>query len=324
MIGCSGYGIAQIWFAFATSELSIIGARLFAGAFVGAIFVSFLTYVVNMAKPEDQGKYLTYSATITSVAGAFGYLIGGFIGEVSIKGTFLFQAFVLIVTGIMFYLVCDSDKQSQSITWDKQFIKDVNPLKAFMDCGKFMTLAFVALFAINILINFGNTGFDQAFNYYLKDQLHLTSSFNGIIKAAVGFVSFVSNMTLCMWIMNKTKVEKSLSIVIFISALSSIATFAIPKISTFILFSILVYATYSVCVPVLQNMIAELADIKQKNLVMGFYNATKSLGSIIGSLTAGFIYSTNVKLPFIITFIIYALAFVFALYYLRLSTKKAN
>ena len=71
-------------------------------------------------------------------------------------------------------------------------------------------------------------------------------------------------------------------------------------------------------------MIAELADIKQKNLVMGFYNATKSLGSIIGSLTAGFIYSTNVKLPFIITFIIYALAFVFALYYLRLSTKKAN
>jgi hypothetical protein len=57
---------------------------------------------------------------------------------------------------------------------------------------------------------------------------------------------------------------------------------------------------------------------------MGFYNATKSLGSIIGSLTAGFIYSTNVKLPFIITFIIYALAFVFALYYLRLSTKKAN
>ena len=42
LIGCVGYGIAQIWFAFATSELSIIGARLFAGAFVGAIFVSFL------------------------------------------------------------------------------------------------------------------------------------------------------------------------------------------------------------------------------------------------------------------------------------------
>ena len=54
--------------------------------FVGGIFVSFLTYVINTAKAEDQAKYLTYSATIQAVFSAFGYLVGGLLGEYSIRG----------------------------------------------------------------------------------------------------------------------------------------------------------------------------------------------------------------------------------------------
>ena len=42
LICCCGYGVAQLWFAFAETEAMIICARLFAGAFVGGIFVSFL------------------------------------------------------------------------------------------------------------------------------------------------------------------------------------------------------------------------------------------------------------------------------------------
>ena len=47
LICCLGYGVAQIWFAYATTELMIILARMFAGLFTGGIFVSFLTYIVN-------------------------------------------------------------------------------------------------------------------------------------------------------------------------------------------------------------------------------------------------------------------------------------
>ena len=321
LIGCCGYGIAQIWFAFATTEFSIICARLLAGAFVGAIFVSFLTYVVNVAKPEDQARYLTYSATISSVAGAFGYLIGGFLGEFTIKGTFLFQAATLIITGLLFYFLCAPDTEVHEKLTKEELVRDANPLKAFLDCGKFMTLAFVALFAVNVFINFGNTGFDQAFNYYLKDQLQLTSAYNGIIKAAVGFVSFVANMTICIWIINKTNVKKSLVALVTVCTAASNGSFLVPNIGLFILFGILVYAGYSISLPVIQNMVARQADTKQKNLVMGFYNATKSLGSIAGSLTAGFIYSVNVKLPFICTAIIYGVGIMAAIYYLY-KTKE--
>lgn len=320
-ICCLGYGIAQVWFAYATTELMIILARMFAGLFTGGIFVSFLTYVVNVAKPEDQAKYLTYSATIQSVAAAFGYMIGGFIGEYSVKAAFLIQAATLVVVAIAFFLVCEPDAHAGVKISGKQLAKEANPFQAFMDAGKFMTVAFALLFAVNILINFGNTGFDQAFNYYLKDQMGLTSSYNGIIKAAVGLVSFVSNMTLCIWIINKTNVKKSMVVLTAVCTLAAVGTLVIPQIGLFIAFSVLVYAGYSVSIPVLQDLVAKLADPQQKNLVMGFFNATKSLGSIAGSLIAGFIYSVNAKLPFAITVVIYGLSVFTAVAYMTYGRK---
>ena len=323
LIGCLGYGIAQLWFAYATTELMIILARMFAGLFTGGIFVSFLTYVVNVSKPEDQAKFLTYSATIKSVAGAFGYLIGGFLGEISVRLSFLAQAVTLIATGFLFFLICLPDETEERQKFSaKQLAKEANPFQAFIDSRYFMSAAFVFLFAVNILINFGNTGFDQAFNYYLKDELGLSSSYNGIVKALVGFISFAANMTLCIWIINKTQVKRSMVILVAACAASALGTTLPVNIVLFIIFSVIVYAGYSVAVPVLQSMVAGQAETSQKNLVMGFFNATQSLGSIAGSLTAGLIYSLHAKLPFACTFVIYTAGALAALGYLMYHRKS--
>ena len=317
LVCCCGYGIAQVWFAYATTELMIILARMFAGLFTGGIFVSFLTYIVNVSRPEDQGRYLTYSATIKSVASAFGYMVGGFLGEISVKTAFLVQAITLLVVAFAFFFICvpDGNTELKNVS-KKQLMKEANPFQAFMDSRKFMNVAFAMLFAVNILINFGNTGFDQAFNYYLKDQLGLTSSYNGIIKAAVGFISFISNMTLCIWIISKTNMKKSMVVVIAICAAASFGTMLPSNIGIFIAFSMIAYAGYSVSVPVLQDMVANNAKPEQRNIVMGFFNATQSLGSIAGSLIAGFIYSVNAKLPFACTFIIYGVGVLAAFGYM--------
>lgn len=85
LICCVGYALAQLGFAYSTTQAGILFVRLLAGVFIGGVFVSMLTYVVNVARPEDMAKYLTYSATLHSVFGAFGYLIGGVVGEFSIR-----------------------------------------------------------------------------------------------------------------------------------------------------------------------------------------------------------------------------------------------
>ena len=321
LICCTGYGVAQLGFACATTQSMILLARILAGVFVGGIFVSFLTYVINTAKPEDQAKFLTYSATIQAVFGAFGYLVGGLLGEFSIRGTFYLQAFCLGLAGVLFRLVCLPDGQQEQ-TDLKKIALETNPLQAFIDGKYFMNMAFVMLFAVNILMNFANTGFDQVFNYYLKDQLGLTSSYNGIIKAAVGLISFVFNMTVCLWIIRKTDTRISMTVLMALCAVTALGTLLAPKIWLFILLSVFVYAGYSVSLPVLQNMVAVQADPMRKNLVMGFYNATKSLGSIIGSLMAGFLYAVHIKLPFAVVAVAYGLSLLAAVGYLLQSKKK--
>ena len=321
LICCMGYGVAQLGFACATTQGMILLVRVLAGVFVGGIFVSFLTYVINTANPEDQAKYLTYSATIQAVCGAFGYLVGGVLGEFSIRGTFFLQAFCLTAAGVLFRLVCLPDGQQKRLDL-KQTFKQTNPLQAFLDGKHFMNMAFVMLFAVNILMNFANTGFDQVFNYYLKDQLGLTSSYNGIIKAAVGLISFVFNMSLCLWIIRKTDTKISITVLMALCALTAVGTVVTPRIGLFIALSVFVYAGYSVSLPVLQHMVAIQADPAQKNLVMGFYNATKSLGSIIGSLMAGFLYAVHIKLPFAVVAVAYGLSLMAAAGYLLRSRKK--
>lgn len=321
-ISCLGYAAAQFWFAYSTTELMIILARMFAGLFTGGVFTSFLTYIVNVAKPGDQAKYLTYNVTSMSVGSAFGYMVGGLLGEISVRGTFLVQVACILLSGIAFLFICEPDTKEGLKLSGKQLAKEANPFQAFVDSREFMSVGFVLLFAVNILINFANTGFDQAFNYYLKDQLSLTSSYNGIIKAAVGLISFVANMTLCVWIIHKTNVKKSMTVLTAVCAAAALGTTVSANICVFIVFSVLVYAGYSVSLPVLQNAVAEQADPEQKNLVMGFYNATKSLGSIAGSFIAGFIYSVHVKLPFACTCLIYTLGIAAAAGYMIYNQDK--
>ena len=74
----------------------------------------------------------------------------------------------------------------------------------------------------------------------------------------------------------------------------------------------------------LQNIVAAQADPERKNLVMGFYNATKSLGSIIGSLAAGFLYSAGARVPFAVTAGVYAVALLAAVGCLIASPGRAE
>ena len=307
LICCAGYGVAQLLFAVSRTQAAILAVRVLAGFFVGGIFVSFLTY----------------SATVQAVSGAFGYLVGGILGEFSIRGTFFLQAAVLTAAGVLFRFACEPDAVTEKVGF-KTLLRQSDPLRAFLDGRHFMTGAFVLLFAVNILMNFGNTGFDQVFNYYLKDQLGLTSSYNGAIKAAVGLVSFVSNMTLCLWIIRRTHVPRSLAFMALFCTVASVGALLIPQIGAYIACSVLVYAGYAVSLPLLQHMVAAQADPAQKNLVMGFYNATKSLGGIIGSLTAGFLYGLHVKLPFLTVAITYAAATAVAMAYLFRGKRRGN
>ena len=322
LIGCVGYGLGQLFFWQATTPVTIMIARCFSGFFVGAINVAMLTYLVNTSKPADRSRNLTIHATTVTVSSTFGYLIGGLAGEISLNLSFGMQVMLLLLCGLLFALLCQKDR-SISISRPSllQISKGANPFSAFLAGRQFMTSLFAILFSVLLLSMFASTAYDQCFNYYIKDQFGFSSAYNGTIKAVIGVISLVSNMTLCLYIMRKTNVAKSNALLLLFGSISMLGVLIFDTVVPFILFTILYLGINAISVPVLQSLVSGRASAQNSNLVMGFYNAIKSLGMVAGSLIAGFVYDYNPKFPFMLAAISFAGAFLLAMLYWK-KTKK--
>lgn len=300
LVSCTGYAAGQMMFCLAGSQAGILAARLVSGMFTGGIGVAALVYVLDQSGSESQGKNLAALAAIQSVGAAFGYLVGGVFGVYTIRGTFYFQSATLLLSGMMFFfLLSDNEGRNFKKVPVKTLVRDANPARAFMDSKRFMTPVFAVLFAAVLCANLGTYAFDQCFNYYLKDQFGFSSAYNGLLKAVVGFITLAANSTLCMWLIRHTKIRRATGLVLAGCAACVAGIVCFHELAPFILMCLLLFAFNAVYVPLLQCCVAVEATPGNNNLVMGFFNAMKSLGMIGGALAAGFLYETGAKLPFV-------------------------
>jgi len=318
-ICCVGYGIGQLLFAIMTTLPTILMARMLSGFFVGGIMVSYLTYIIHESKEQDRGKFLALNATFASVFGAFGYVIGGFAGMISIRFTFLLQSLTLIISGLGFYFILNEDKEETKEAF--HFLKDANPFQAFIDSKQFMSTLFVLLFVSVFLTSTASTAYDQCFNYYIKDYFNLNSSYNGMVKAVVGFISLLANTTICVWLLQKSDVRKSTIYVLLCGMffLSGIAFF--NEILPFVIMNLLFFAINAIYIPLLQDLCAQRSCNKDRDMVMGFYNAIKSLGMISGALFAGFLYEISAKLSFSFASVLFGICAILIMIYYKKTSR---
>lgn len=323
LISCAGYALGQFFFSIAQTELQFLCARFFAGIFTGGCFVSTLNYVVNNSPDErSRGSYLTLSATISSVAGAFGFFIGGMLGEISMSLAMSAQVITLFLSGVGFYFICKNDaKIPLNELKVKQLVKEANPFSAFMASGKFLTWLLTCLMIMCMLQNLGQVAFDHSFNYYIKDVFNFSSGYNGILKAAMGLITLLANSTICIYLINRTNVKKSVIGILALCSVTMLGIVFMNSIIPFLIINVSFYAFSAISLPMLQNMSADAAQAKDSNLIMGFYNSMKSLGGIFGAFFAGAFYSLNPKYPFVCALVAFSIATILSIIYLNKSPK---
>lgn len=298
-LGSAGYGIGQIFFAYCHQASWILVGRLLAGLACGAFFVGSLAYITNKSTETSRGANLAINATIQTVAGALGYFIGGLVGAYSLPFILNLQIVQLFITALMLYFFLESDRlDNNKMAWH-QLLLEANPFSAFLSSRQFMNRAFFLIFLVATLVFSAYTAIDQSFNYYLKDVYHLSSSYNGFFKGAVGLISLVANTTLGLYLMRHTNVKKSLLVMNLLAAISLIVALLASKIWLYVGLIIVFYGCYAIITPLLQDVIATQANKSNRSLVLGFYQAINSLGMIIGAFLAGGLYDLNTKLPFI-------------------------
>lgn len=314
---CIGYSICQWMFACFTLVQTIMIARLLAGFFLGGIMVSYLTHTIYLSNMKNRGRNLAYMATVTTVFSTFGYFVGGMLGEISVKTAFAAQVLVLFTSGLLFYLLVEPDGDSKKTFHWKT---DANPFRAFCLPKEFRTKAFVLIFICVLLTSTGTTGYDQTFNYYLKDVYAFSTSYNGIIKAVTGVISFVFNMTICIWLFKHTDIKKSGIVVLLGCGVSIMFSVFVTSISWFIVCILIFFGLNAIYIPLVQELCVKEDE---GTTLAGMYNAMKSLGMIVGALYAGFVYEIYEKLPFIIAGVLFFISVGVLLEFAKIKHKES-
>lgn len=328
MICNIGYAVGQLFFGLAKTSGQFLLARMFAGIFTGGNTVGALTYIVNTSPDtKSRERHLVISATLLSVCGSFGFFVGGMLGEIHVYVAIAAQVGTLATCGVLYRLVCKDDTMLPLRGVNrKELVRQANPFEAFVQSGKFMTVTLAFLFAMCALQNLCQTTFDQSFNYYAIDQIGFSTGYNGAVKFVMGITTLIANSTLCMWIMNRTDTNKSIIAIMLCCCVTMAIILMLDALVPYLIANVLYFAMSSISVPILQNMVAEVGRRGDSNLIMGFYNAMKSLGGIFGALIAGLTYAINPRMPFICCLIAFAIAALCGVVYARRSSaaRKVN
>ncbi len=321
---CSvGYGVGQILFGVCTQEWQFILARMFAGIFAGGAMISILTYIINVSDDSQRNYNLAIIATIQAVFSSFGYFAGGIIGVNDPYLAVWVNGALLILCGIFYFIICISDKTDTFVNMKpRALLKEISPFASFFAIKPFLNTCLVLMFIMCMLQEVSFVGFDQLFNYYIREEFNFPPNYNGIIKGMIGIVQLIANSTLCIWIVRNTDVKKSIILVFFACFANISLSIIFPEMISFLIFSILAFAFSGISIPIVQSIMAEQAKENASNLVIGFYNAMKAFGGIIGSFAVGALYSINSTLPFILIAISYALTTLSAFAYYKKYNKK--
>lgn len=315
LICCCGYAVGQLIFGSAQTEAQVLGGRMFAGIFCGGVFTAFLNYIVNTSDPETRSAKIIAYSTANNVSNAVGYFVGGMLGLVSVEFAFGTQVVMLIGCGIFFRFLCIDDTPFKQKPEHPLTFKDANPFGVFISAKSFMTGTLLLLFITVAIGNLGQTAYEQVFNYYIKDQLGLSSAYNGIFKAIIAALTFLVNSTIVMKVIKKTDTNLSIIPVLAASIVPLALVFVVKDVVPFAICDIVFFVLAAVRMTMFQNIFAGKGTPETSNRVMGFFQSMTALGGIFGAFFAGIMYKTDPMSPFALALAAVTIAAALALIY---------
>lgn len=306
ILGAVGYGISQLGFGFNTNPFIILIFRFTGGFFVVSYLTTSMAYLTDITTKENRTKYITYYAAANTIGSSLGSLLGGVIGNTNFKYTFFSQFVLCITLGVLVKLLLEEPKKNITSNYSK-----IEPYKK-VDYLSLLNKNLVIMFIVVSLFYFTATSYNSTINYYIEDVLNLPPTFIGGFLALVGIIGFLVNLFITPLL---SKYFKEINVFKFITICITTSLILMVISDNVILFLIcaVIFASFaSIHIPLQQSIITKLAKENYGSL-MGILNSSKAVGQVAGSLTAGFIFDIDNKLPFLISAFIIIIAFIILL-----------
>ncbi|HIW14034.1 MAG TPA: MFS transporter [Firmicutes bacterium] len=308
-----GYGIGQLLFSWSTTIWVLVPVRFATGFFSCANTVCSMSYVTDITTPDNRTRYMSYLAAAITVSGAVGYLFGGVLGDISIPLAFGVQVVLMLLLGVGIWLFLPESYQAgadpHAAYHPGRILRTANPFRLLSGAGRFLNAAVAVFLLVTFLASFATYAFDQAFNYFIKAELDFPTTYNGIIKAVVGLLGLLINVTVTIWLSRRADPRLSAVGILFLCGVTALATAMITQLSGFLACTVLFYSVNAMHLPVLQALATRCGGEANSNGIMaGMFQSSRNLGMMGGALFAGFIYMLGSRLPFVWTGIAFFLS----------------
>ena len=301
-----GYGIGQLFFSWSTTIWVLVPVRFITGFFACANTVCSMSYVTDITTPDNRTRDMSYLAAAITGSGAVGYLFGGVLGDISIPLAFGVQVVLMLLLGVGIWLFLPEsyqagvDPQASYQPW--RILRTANPFRLLSGAGRFLNAAVAVFLLVTFLASFATYAFDQAFNYFIKAELDFPTTYNGVIKAVVGLLGLLINVTVTIWLSRRADPRLSAVGILFLCGVTALATAMITQLSGFLACTVLFYSINAMHLPVLQALATRCGGEANSNGIMaGMFQSSRNLGMMGGALFAGFIYMLGSRLPFVWT-----------------------
>ena len=279
-----GYALGQLGFAIFSIPQIVLLCRFLSGLFSGGFQVTALAYIADTTFEENKAKALSFYAAVSTIACSFGFFIGGMIGTINIYYTFILQILLLFCETIFLdkYLPESLTEKNKN----KEKLNIIQSLRIFdLKKGKKILSFPIIIFFIGVMLSeFSRVGFNNSFNFHLKAGLNLPPSYNGTIMGVIGILSLVVNLSINPYIIKRYNLRKTLPLILIINSFIGFLLIIFNKnINLFFTISIMFYMFNALYIPIQQSLYTEGYN-KNYGLLSGYFNASKSIGMILGGL----------------------------------------
>ncbi len=297
--GFLGYGVSAIIFSMATSWHLVVLGRFIGGIGLASVQVNSMAYIAALDAPaEDRNSLLVIYSSMMGIGGAFGFLVGGLIGDINLYYSFYVQAAALFAMTLITYFMVKEHATFQKAE-SKLTMKDVNPFTSTFESMKLLNITITVFLISALLTFFASTGFDQNFNYFLRAKFNFAPSSSGMFKAVVGLISLAINMTINMWLIRRFNISKAMNITIIMAAVALFGVVWAPNQTMVMAFALLYYEGYAMYTPLQQAVMLKNDNASSKGAVAGLFNTSRSIGMMAGPTFAGLIFDINPNYAFI-------------------------
>ncbi len=290
LLSILGLGVDFLFMALAPTLGWLLVGRILNGM-TAASFSTANAYVADVTPPQDRAKVFGWMGSAFSIGFLFGPVLGGYLGEFSLRLPFFVAAALTLVNFVYGLLVLPEslpvERRASRFDWGK-----ANPIGSLRLLRSHQGL--VGLASVLFLFQLAHTVLPSIFVLYSGYRYGWTTGFMGMTMAITGILGIIVQVLLVGPAVKRIGERGALLVGAFFGS-AGFAIYGLAPTTAWYLAGMPVFALMGLMTPGLMGLMSRRVEPQAQGQLQGANQALQGIASIAGPLLFGNIFAWSIR-----------------------------